>query len=146
MVCAVQGVRFNAEKQQVGSYFSTKIWNFGMKAPCCGERIEVQTDPKNHEYVIVRGARRKVPHCYLTACRVSPARLREVIMRALGEAVPLTSWLQSRLPVSCQYKKHSLYLFAFFPTLFYILLTSALQLRCVVLVAKLHTKSCCVST
>ena len=71
MVCAAQGVRFNAEKQQVGSYISTKIWNFGMKAPCCGERIEVQTDPKNHEYVIVRGARRKVQHCYLTACRVS---------------------------------------------------------------------------
>ena len=56
----VQGVRFNAEKQQVGNYFSTKIWNFSMKAPCCGERIEVQTDPKNHEYVIIRGARRKV--------------------------------------------------------------------------------------
>ena len=53
-------MRFNAEKQQVGNYFSTKIWNFSMKAPCCGERIEVQTDPKNHEYVIIRGARRKV--------------------------------------------------------------------------------------
>ena len=62
----MQGVRFNAEKQQVGNYFSTKIWNFSMKAPCCGERIEVQTDPKNHEYVIIRGARRKV--CLLPCC------------------------------------------------------------------------------
>ena len=60
----VQGVRFNAEKQQVGNYFSTKIWNFSMKSPCCGERIEVQTDPKNHEYVVVRGARRKVRFCF----------------------------------------------------------------------------------
>lgn len=31
-----------------------------MTAPCCKQRIEVHTDPKNAEYVIVSGARRKV--------------------------------------------------------------------------------------
>lgn len=72
----MQGVRFNAEKQQVGNYFSTKIWNFSMKAPCCGERIEVQTDPKNHEYVIIRGARRKVCllSCFSLSALTSPQR------------------------------------------------------------------------
>jgi coiled-coil domain-containing protein 130 len=55
-----KGVRFNAEKQQIGNYHSTKIWAFVMHAPCCHQRIEVHTDPKNAEYVIVSGARRKV--------------------------------------------------------------------------------------
>ena len=55
-----KGVRFNAEKKQIGSYFSTKIWSFSMTAPCCSEHIEVQTDPKNHEYIVVAGAKRKV--------------------------------------------------------------------------------------
>lgn len=31
-----------------------------MRAPCCQQRIEVQTDPRNAEYVVVSGARRKV--------------------------------------------------------------------------------------
>ena len=55
-----KGVRFNAEKKAIGNYFSTKIWSFSMTSPCCQEHIEVQTDPKNHEYVVVAGARRKV--------------------------------------------------------------------------------------
>ncbi|KAK9828722.1 hypothetical protein WJX72_001716 [[Myrmecia] bisecta] len=54
-----KGVRFNAEKKQIGSYHSTKIWSFIMKAPCCGQKIEVQTDPKNTEYVVASGGRRK---------------------------------------------------------------------------------------
>eukprot|EP01018_Ginkgo_biloba_P025560 Gb_12375 [translate_table: standard] len=54
-----KGVRFNAEKKQVGNYFSTKIWSFQMKAPCCKQEIVIQTDPKNCEYVIVSGAERK---------------------------------------------------------------------------------------
>eukprot|EP00884_Botryococcus_braunii_P014894 jgi/Botrbrau1/23405/Bobra.0051s0049.1 len=55
-----KGVRFNAEKKQIGTYFSSKIWSFVMRSPCCQTRIEVQTDPKNAEYVVVSGARRKV--------------------------------------------------------------------------------------
>ena len=55
-----KGVRFNAEKKAVGGYFSTEIWSFSMTSPCCQEHIEIQTDPKNHEYIVVSGARRKV--------------------------------------------------------------------------------------
>src|SRR4051812_17317124 len=30
-----QGVRFNADKQQDGTYFTTKIWKFSFKCPRC---------------------------------------------------------------------------------------------------------------
>lgn len=55
-----KGVRFNAEKKQVGNYYSTKIWEFSMKAACCKHEIVIQTDPKNCEYVIIKGARKKI--------------------------------------------------------------------------------------
>lgn len=54
-----KGVRFNAEKKQIGMYHSTRIWSFKMRTPCCQTALEVHTDPKNAEYVIVSGARRK---------------------------------------------------------------------------------------
>ncbi|GMH01852.1 hypothetical protein Nepgr_003691 [Nepenthes gracilis] len=54
-----KGVRFNAEKKQVGNYYSTKIWSFSMKSACCKHLIVIQTDPKNCEYVIISGAQRK---------------------------------------------------------------------------------------
>lgn len=54
-----KGVRFNAEKKQVGNYYSTKIWRFTMKSACCKHEIVIETDPKNTEYVIVSGAQRK---------------------------------------------------------------------------------------
>lgn len=54
-----KGVRFNAEKKQVGNYYSTKIWSFTMKSACCKHEIVIQTDPKNCEYVIISGAQRK---------------------------------------------------------------------------------------
>lgn len=54
-----KGVRFNAEKKQVGNYYSTKIWSFTMKSACCKHEIVIHTDPKNCEYVIVSGAQRK---------------------------------------------------------------------------------------
>lgn len=41
-----KGVRFNAEKKAVGSYYSTKIWSFRMRCPSCSNEIEIQTDPK----------------------------------------------------------------------------------------------------
>ena len=65
-----KGVRFNAEKKAIGSYYSTKIWSFSMTSPCCQEHIEVQTDPKNHEYLVVAGARRKVSSPVTPACAV----------------------------------------------------------------------------
>ncbi|KAL1954313.1 hypothetical protein VTO42DRAFT_1387 [Malbranchea cinnamomea] len=55
-----QGVRFNAEKKKVGNYYSTPIWSFRMRHSVCGGWIEIRTDPKNAEYVVVEGARRKV--------------------------------------------------------------------------------------
>lgn len=54
-----KGVRFNAEKKQVGNYYSTKIWSFTMKAACCRQEIVIQTDPQNCEYVIISGAEQK---------------------------------------------------------------------------------------
>ncbi|TQD77996.1 hypothetical protein C1H46_036448 [Malus baccata] len=54
-----KGVRFNAEKKQVGNYYSTKIWSFTMKSPCCKQEIVIQTDPKNCKYVIISGATQK---------------------------------------------------------------------------------------
>ncbi|XP_075522249.1 uncharacterized protein LOC142555316 [Primulina tabacum] len=55
-----KGVRFNAEKKQVGNYYSTKIWSFSMKSACCRHEIVIQTDPKSCEYVIISGARKKI--------------------------------------------------------------------------------------
>lgn len=55
-----KGVRFNAEKQAIGNYHSTKVWSFSMTAPCCQQRIVVHTDPKSSEYLVVSGGRRKV--------------------------------------------------------------------------------------
>lgn len=54
-----QGVRFNAEKKRVGSYYSTPIWSFRFKHTVCGGWIEVRTDPKNTEYVVEEGGRRR---------------------------------------------------------------------------------------
>jgi coiled-coil domain-containing protein 130 len=54
-----QGVRFNAEKKKVGNYFSTPVWGFRFKHVVCGGWIEVRTDPKNAEYVVTEGGRRR---------------------------------------------------------------------------------------
>ncbi|KAF2434138.1 hypothetical protein EJ08DRAFT_606109, partial [Tothia fuscella] len=52
-----QGVRFNAEKKNVGKYYSSTIWAFRMKHTACGGIIEVRTDPQNSRYVVTEGAR-----------------------------------------------------------------------------------------
>eukprot|EP00878_Enallax_costatus_P017339 GHUV01018211.1.p1 GENE.GHUV01018211.1~~GHUV01018211.1.p1 ORF type:complete len:329 (+),score=119.30 GHUV01018211.1:768-1754(+) len=54
-----KGVRFNADKKQVGAYHSTKIWAFTMRHHC-GCKITIQTDPQNAEYIVTDGARRKI--------------------------------------------------------------------------------------
>ncbi|XP_046327927.2 coiled-coil domain-containing protein 130 homolog [Haliotis rufescens] len=53
------GVRYNAEKSKTGNYYSTPIYKFRMKCHLCDNYFEIQTDPKNHDYVILNGARRK---------------------------------------------------------------------------------------
>ncbi|ETS78560.1 hypothetical protein PFICI_10622 [Pestalotiopsis fici W106-1] len=54
-----QGVRFNAAKSRVGSYYSTPIFAFRMKHADCGGTIEVRTDPQNTAYVVTEGGRRR---------------------------------------------------------------------------------------
>ncbi|KAF8556181.1 DUF572-domain-containing protein [Imleria badia] len=53
------GVRYNAEKKKVGSYYSTPIYSFRCKCHLCDSWFEIQTDPKNTRYVVVSGARQK---------------------------------------------------------------------------------------
>ena len=55
-----RGVRFNAEKKKIGMYHSTPILSFRMKCHLCGGWFEIQTDPKESEYVVVDGARRQI--------------------------------------------------------------------------------------
>ncbi|KAK2004978.1 DUF572-domain-containing protein [Colletotrichum falcatum] len=54
-----QGVRFNAEKKRVGSYYSTPVWQFRMRHADCGGCIEIRTDPQNTAYVVVSGAKKR---------------------------------------------------------------------------------------
>jgi coiled-coil domain-containing protein 130 len=54
-----QGVRFNAAKAKVGTYYSSPIFAFRMRHPACGGEIEIRTDPKNTAYVVVSGARKR---------------------------------------------------------------------------------------
>lgn len=54
-----RGVRFNAEKKEIGKYYSTSIFSFRMKCPSCSNWIEIQTDPQNSEYLVVSGGKRK---------------------------------------------------------------------------------------
>ncbi len=56
----IPGVRYNAEKKQVGNYFSTRIYEFSMKCHICSNRIVVTTDPKTTQYIMTSGARAKV--------------------------------------------------------------------------------------
>ncbi|GAA6022875.1 hypothetical protein JCM10207_001430 [Rhodosporidiobolus poonsookiae] len=54
-----QGVRYNAEKKKVGSYYTTPIYSFRFKCHLCQGRIEIRTDPQNTRYVVTEGARQK---------------------------------------------------------------------------------------
>ena len=54
-----KGTRFNAKKKDAGKYFSTKIFAFHMKCACCPQQIVIQTDPKNSDYVVTSGGRRR---------------------------------------------------------------------------------------
>ncbi|KAF8820766.1 nuclear protein-like family protein [Cardiosporidium cionae] len=54
-----KGVRFNAKKQCVGHYFSTKILEFSMNCYGCNEELVITTDPKSSQYICSRGLREK---------------------------------------------------------------------------------------
>lgn len=68
-----QGVRYDADKKKVGMYFSTPIYEFVMRCRVvtghersadgriyCNQRFVIRTDPKNADYELVEGLRRKV--------------------------------------------------------------------------------------
>eukprot|EP01102_Stenamoeba_stenopodia_P001521 TRINITY_DN1130_c0_g6_i1.p1 TRINITY_DN1130_c0_g6~~TRINITY_DN1130_c0_g6_i1.p1 ORF type:complete len:339 (-),score=114.86 TRINITY_DN1130_c0_g6_i1:98-1114(-) len=55
-----KGVRYNAEKKQVGKYHSTKIWQFKMKCHLCPNYIFIETDPANSDYVVTEGGQKKM--------------------------------------------------------------------------------------
>eukprot|EP00049_Salpingoeca_infusionum_P019571 m.362486 g.362486 ORF g.362486 m.362486 type:complete len:338 (+) comp20528_c0_seq1:107-1120(+) len=55
-----RGVRWNAEKKKVGNYYTTPIYAFTMKCHMCDNKFTFETDPKNCDYRITEGARRKV--------------------------------------------------------------------------------------
>ena len=40
-----QSVRYNAEKQKVGMYYTTPIWQFRMRCHLCPQYFEIKTDP-----------------------------------------------------------------------------------------------------
>ena len=54
-----QGVRFNAEKERVGEYYSTPIYSFKCKTACCQNFMVIETDPKHTRYVVKSGARQQ---------------------------------------------------------------------------------------
>ncbi|EGC38231.1 hypothetical protein DICPUDRAFT_149116 [Dictyostelium purpureum] len=53
------GVRYNAEKKTVGKYFSTNILSFKMKCHLCDQYFVIETDPKNTDYKIISGLRKR---------------------------------------------------------------------------------------
>ena len=55
-----KGTRFNAKKDHVDDYYSTKIYKFVFKCYECKKTCEVRNDPKNADYVYLNGLRKKV--------------------------------------------------------------------------------------
>ncbi|KAJ2183347.1 Protein saf4 [Coemansia sp. RSA 551] len=53
------GLRFNAEKKKIGSYYTTPVWSFRLKCRECGHWFEIHTNPKDSAYEVVSGARKK---------------------------------------------------------------------------------------
>lgn len=47
-----QGVRFNAEKRQIGNYYSTPIYLFKCKCPSCKHVFEIRTDPQVRRWLM----------------------------------------------------------------------------------------------
>ncbi|CAJ1456891.1 unnamed protein product, partial [Effrenium voratum] len=68
-----QGTRYNADKKKVGMYFSTPLYEFAMHcgnivspeksadgSAHCNQRFVIRTDPKNDDYELSEGLRRKM--------------------------------------------------------------------------------------
>lgn len=83
---------------QVGSYHSTKIWAFTMRHHC-GCKITIQTDPKNAEYIVTDGARRKVES--YDADDAQTIEIPDANERAAAAADPLASLERKTIQVRC---------------------------------------------
>jgi len=56
-----KGTRFNARKEHVDDYFSTKIWEFTMKCRACSEsKFVIRTNPKGRCFDYLSGIKKKV--------------------------------------------------------------------------------------
>ena len=56
-----KGVRFNSTKKQVGTYLSTKIYEFTMRCHMCSHLLKVRTDPQNCDYTLQEGLQKIRP-------------------------------------------------------------------------------------
>lgn len=54
-----RGTRFNASKEHVGNYFTSKIWEFAFGCKNCAEILKVRTDPQTRDFVFAGSLRRK---------------------------------------------------------------------------------------
>jgi coiled-coil domain-containing protein 130 len=54
-----KGVRYNAEKKKVGNYYTTPIYSFTMKCHLCPQKFVIETDPKECDYKLVSGVKKK---------------------------------------------------------------------------------------
>eukprot|EP01084_Bolivina_argentea_P181733 313823_1 len=54
-----RGVRYNAKKNHIGHYFSSKIWEFVMKCHICKGIIKIESDPQNCDYKVTSGGKRR---------------------------------------------------------------------------------------
>ena len=57
-----KNVRVNSEKQQVGNYFRTAVWEFTFTCPSCPQVIVMRSDPQNQTYIMQSGARAQKHH------------------------------------------------------------------------------------
>lgn len=54
-----RGRRFNAEKKEVEKYLSSPVFSFRFKCNACFNYIEIRTDPKNSDFIVTEGGRRR---------------------------------------------------------------------------------------
>lgn len=54
-----QGVRFNADKKQIGKYYSTPILRFTMKCERCAGELVIDTDPEHSDFKVISGCRKR---------------------------------------------------------------------------------------
>ncbi|EPY52933.1 complexed with Cdc5 protein Cwf16 [Schizosaccharomyces cryophilus OY26] len=73
-----QGTRFNAEKKQIGAYYSSKVWSFTVHCHLCSNSLEIHTDPKNTEYIVFTGGKRKAEAAdTVTSSNVATAEIQD---------------------------------------------------------------------